>query len=203
MRKEDAQAVLKHGITVSVGYGWDKVTRRKRPGYEVLTDAFWDSLKEEFSVICKSVANSCKCRIDFRRLRATYGHSILESVLSHIRHSQALVFDLGAIRKGAKVPRTGKMPIKQVFDQLNYNVVLELGAAEAFDIPCLILCPEHLKDLIPSDLSGFLIVFYSGEFVDGKLHRKCADKRGFQSAFRSMLHDAIELANLPDREESK
>ena len=184
----------KHGITVSVGYGWNK-SDKVCPGYEVLDDPYWASIKEEFSGLCKAVANQNNCRIDLRRLRATYGHSIIESVLSHIKRSQALIFDLAAIRKNVVIPSNGKMPIRKVFDRLNYNVILELGAAEALDIPCLILCPDHLKKMIPSDISGFLIVLYTGEFVDGKFERKCTDKRGFQAAFRSMLKDAIEFVN--------
>ena len=182
------------GITVSVGYGWNKKDD-VRAGYEFLDDPSWISLRDEFASLCKTIAKQHNCRVDLRRLRATYGHSILESVLSHIRHSQALIFDLAAVRKNVVIPSKGSVPIEKVFDRLNYNVILELGAAAAYDIPCLILCPDHLKKLIPSDLSGFLVVYYSGEFVDGRFERKCSDKRGFQAAFKSMLVDAIETVN--------
>jgi len=191
-------AAKRHGITVSVGYCWNKSTEGVRIGYEVLDDPYWESIKDEFSGICKAVEDKQGCRVDLRRLRATYGHPILESVLKHIRNSQALIFDLAAIQKGVKIPSKGRVSIKRVFDRLNYNVILELGAAEAFDIPYLVMCPKHLKELLPSDLSGYLVVFYAGEFVDGKLRRKCEDKRGFQSAFRGMLCDAIDFANVQD-----
>ena len=192
---EDVSTVK--GITVAVGYGWQKVVEpeassndKKPNGYEVLYDAFWKSIKTKFLPKCKGVEKSLKAKISFKRLRASHGKLVWESILKNINNADVLVFDVAAAPEAKAMPKN-RSDIKDVIKSFNYNVLVEIGLALGLDKRVVLMCPDHLFEKVPSDLKGYLWTKYTGEISKNGFKRCFSDERGVQNAFMGMLCEAI------------
>ena len=190
------------GITVAVGYGWqmfdesEPSNKDKKPkGYDVLYDAFWNSIRDKFLPKCRGVGNSLNAKISFKRLRASHGKLVWESILKNINNADVLVFDVAAAPK-AKDMHKDWSNIKDVIKSFNYNVLVEIGVALGLDKRVVLMCPDHLFDKVPSDLKGYLWTKYTGEISKDGFERCFCDERGVQNAFVGMLREAIQKKNM-------
>lgn len=161
-------------IRIGVGYAW-----AKGDGGETLdpsSDRRWQALRANLArtadavrTRCESRPGSVKCSIDIRRLRATHGSMILDSIRDRISTADILVMDLAAA--------DGSTPFSE-------NVLLETGMALGMtrdrDRRLFVLSPN--KDL-PSDLQGVLRT----DYVWDKSTYKFADSRGFHAALQGQL----------------
>lgn len=188
---DDSSQTTGGSINVRVGYGWQKPldSDARLSGANVRNDTFWKSLQEMFMPTCKGVEKSKKTKVHFDRLRASHGRLVWPSIVKRIENADVLVFDVAAAPL-KPIPQTGVVALSKVQKSLNVNVLLEAGCALGEDKPVLLMCPEHLHKLIPSDLLGFLWTKYKGYFKDGKLVRNFVDSPGAVSAFRGLLLDA-------------
>ena len=198
-------AVKRHGITVAVGYGWQKFDSQEmddvvigaenaltqkdvKAGYNVLHDEFWKSIKGKFKPKCDGVEKALKAKISFKRLRASHGKIVWQSILDGIKTADVLIFDI------AQAPE--KMPVKEsdiktVLSGFNANVLVEIGVALGLDKRVVLMCPEHLFRYVPSDLKGYLWTTYTGSISKNGFKRVLCDERGLQNAFMGMLREAI------------
>lgn len=198
----DNEKATLYGITVAVGYGWQKFDEsetsfkdEKPNGYDVLYDAFWKSIKTKFLPKCKGVEKSLKAKISFKRLRASHGKLVWESILKNINDADVLVFDVAAAPDAKNMPKDWS-DIKDVIHSFNYNVLVEIGVALGLDKRVVLMCPDHLFDYVPSDLKGYLWTTYTGEISKDGFKRCFCDERGIQNAFMSMLREAIQEKNI-------
>lgn len=190
-----------HGITVAVGYGWQKfdeseiLPQDKKPnGYDVLYDAFWKSIKSKFQPKCEGVKKSLNAKISFKRLRASHGKLVWNSILKNINNADVLVFDVAAAPEAKDMPKDWSN-IKDVIKSFNYNVLVEIGVALGLDKRVVLMCPNHLFKEVPSDLKGYLWTTYTGEISKDGFKRCFCDERGIQNAFMGMLREAIQEKN--------
>ena len=189
------------GITVAVGYGWQKFDEleatskgKKANGYDVLYDEFWKSIKSKFQPKCEGVKKSLNAKISFKRLRASHGKLVWESILKNINNADVLVFDVAAAPKAKDMPKD-RSDIKDVIKSFNYNVLVEIGVALGLDKRVVLMCPDHLFEKVPSDLKGYLWTTYTGEISKEGFKRCFCDERGVQNAFMGMLREAIREKN--------
>lgn len=178
--------VSKSSVKVFVGYGWQKFEeheKAKKTGREVLSDAFWNSLREKFESFYtkgKADGGADTRRVEINRLRASIGQYILQSIARKIERADILIFDIADVRnvvaaKGRKKDRS-----------FNANVLLEVGIAMGLKKENIILmCPEHIH--LPSDLAGILVAKYTAKWVKGTLVRTFADEIGVATQYRGML----------------
>ncbi len=197
----DNEKITLHGITVAVGYGWQKFDEsevsskdKKSNGYEVLYDEFWKSIKSKFKPKCEGIEKSLNAKISFKRLRASHGKLVWESILKNINNADVLIFDVAAAPKAKDMPKDWSN-IKDVILSLNYNVLVEIGVALGLDKRVVLMCPNHLFDEVPSDLKGYLWTTYTGEISKEGFKRCFCDERGVQNAFMGMLREAIREKN--------
>ena len=195
------EKITRHGITVAVGYGWQKFDEleasskdKKANGYDVLYDAFWKSIKDKFQPKCEGVKKSLNAKICFKRLRASHGKLVWESILKNINDADVLVFDVAAA-PDAKAMSKDWSNIKDVIKSFNYNVLVEIGVALGLDKRVVLMCPDHLFEKVPSDLKGYLWTTYTGEISKDGFKRCFCDERGIQNAFMGMLREAIQEKN--------
>lgn len=212
----DNKKVKRVGITVVVGYGWQKIDDSKNDdlatnvenaktqkdfkpdGYGVLHDEFWKSIKTKFKPKCSGVEKSLAANVSFKRLRASHGKIVWQSILDNIRSAEVLVFDI------ANPPK--KMPdkecdIENVITNFNSNVLVEIGVALGLDKRVVLMCPKHLFEDVPSDLKGYLWTTYTGKISKNRFERVFCDERGIQNAFMGMLREAIREKNKEFEEE--
>lgn len=199
------------GITVAVGYGWQKfdesemdsqVSKKeaKTNGYDVLHDQFWKSIRSKFKPKCDSIEKSLKTKISLKRLRASHGKIIWKSILDKIRAADVLIFDIVQPPEGKDMPKDWKN-IKDVLTTFNSNVLVEVGVALGLDKRVVLMCPKHLFEQVPSDLKGYLWTIYTGEISKNSFKREFCDERGLQNAFMGMLREAIREKNKESEEE--
>ena len=74
---------------------------------------------------------------------------------------------------------------------LNFNCLLELGAALALKKKIFVLSPVGLRKTMPSDLSGILLSEYSMSVKEGKLKREFVDKIGLGNQYRARLRSVL------------
>ena len=198
---EDNEKTTLRGITVAVGYGWQIFDEsepsnkdKKSNGYEVLYDEFWKSIKSKFKPKCEGIEKSLNAKISFKRLRASHGKLVWESILKNINNADVLIFDVAAAPKAKDMPKDWSN-IKDVILSLNYNVLVEIGVAFGLDKRVVLMCPNHLFDEVPSDLKGYLWTTYTGEISKEGFKRCFCDERGVQNAFMGMLREAIREKN--------
>jgi hypothetical protein len=198
----DNEKTTLRGITVAVGYGWqmfdesEPSNKDKKPkGYDVLYDAFWKSIRDKFLPKCEGVKKSLKAKISFKRLRASHGKLVWNSILKNINNADVLVFDVAAAPKAKDMPKD-RSDIKDVIKSFNYNVLVEIGVALGLDKRVVLMCPDHLFDKVPSDLKGYLWTKYTGEISKEGFKRCFCDERGVQNAFMGMLREAIQEKNI-------
>ena len=172
------------GITVAVGYGWQMFDEsetsnkdKKSKGYDVLYDAFWKSIRDKFLPKCKGVKKSLNAKISFKRLRASHGKLVWNSILKNINNADVLVFDVAAAPKVEDMPKDWSN-IKDVIKSFNYNVLVEIGVALGLDKHVVLMCPDHLFEEVPSDLKGYLWTKYTGKFSKDGFERCFCDERG-------------------------
>ena len=190
------------GITVAVGYGWQMFDEsetsnkdKKSKGYDVLYDAFWKSIRDKFLPKCKGVKKSLNAKISFKRLRASHGKLVWNSILKNINNADVLVFDVAAAPKVEDMPKDWSN-IKDVIKSFNYNVLVEIGVALGLDKHVVLMCPDHLFEEVPSDLKGYLWTKYTGKISKDGFERCFCDERGLQNAFMGMLREAIQEKNI-------
>ena len=187
----DNEKTTLRGITVAVGYGWQKfdesetLSQDKKPkGYDVLYDAFWKSIKSKFQPKCEGVKKSLNAKISFKRLRASHGKLVWNSILKNINNADVLVFDVAAAPEVKDMPKDWSN-IKDVIKSFNYNVLVEIGVALGLDKHVVLMCPNHLFEKVPSDLKGYLWTTYTGEISKDGFKRallqivenRCAPRR--------------------------
>ena len=190
------------GITVAVGYGWQMFDEsepsnkdKKTKGYDVLYDAFWKSIRDKFLPKCEGVKKSLKAKISFKRLMASHGKLVWNSILKNINNADVLVFDVAAAPDVRAMPKD-RSDIKDVIKSFNYNVLVEIGVALGLDKRVVLMCPDHLFEKVPSDLKGYLWTKYTGEISKDGFERCFCDERGIQNAFMGMLREAIQEKNI-------
>ncbi len=197
-------------VSAYVGYAW----QRQRIA---LTDLFWASLRDAIKKQAISVKNcfeksqeevaECekkKLGFSVERLRASHGGFVLDEILRKIKNADLLFFDIaniselldcnGTIKETARVDANGKAlkrshkgAVYLKYESFNPNVLFELGLALALGKSPYLLCPESLKEKIPSDLSNYMWTFYNTkitENVEIKLEREFVDKVGFENKLR-------------------
>ena len=208
-------AITRQGITVAVGYGWKKIEepeetelnavsgcilpkKESAVGYSVLHDEFWRSIKGKFKPKCDGVEKALNAKISFKRLRASHGKIVWQSILNSIKAADVLVFDIANPPK--KLPNE-ECDIKNVINNFNSNVLVEIGVALGLDKRVVLMCPKHLFDEVPSDLKGYLWTTYTGKLSKNGFKRVFCDERGIQSAFMGMLREAIMEKNKEYEEE--
>lgn len=196
-----------NGVTVAVGYGWQKFdeddsiqvdsqkkkgnpSKEKIPrnGYEVLYDQFWQSLRDVLKQRADGIKKSKGVDITVKRLRASHGKLVWGSILENIKNADILVFDIS--QPPQEMPRE-ECDISSVIKGFNSNVLVEVGVALGMNKRVLLLCPKHLFEEVPSDLKGFLWTLYTGSISKENFTRTFCDARGFQNAFMGMLRDTI------------
>ena len=197
----DNEKATLRGITVAVGYGWQKFDESESPskdkkssGYDVLYDKFWRSIKSKFKPKCEGIEKSLNVKICFKRLRASHGKFVWKSILKNINDADVLIFDVAAVPKAKKI-KSEALDIKKVIKSLNYNVLVEIGVALALDKRVVLMCPNNLFKDVPSDLKGYLWTTYTGKISKDGFERCFCDERGIQNAFMGMLREAIKEKN--------
>ena len=185
-----ANTETRKSITMLVGYGWQKIFENVADGsndVEVLHDSLWQSLKEMFrpSYECFRKRNVI---VDFNRLRASHGRPIWESITKKIDMADLLIFDVAAAPR-VILPKDVKSDFSSIVQELNSNVLLELGYALGRGKQVMLMCPEHLFDKVPSDLKGYLWTTYTYSVDKDGLKRRFRDTYGALNAFRGILRE--------------
>ena len=175
MKKKQEQKVesvfIKPVVKVFVGYSWDNDAHCKK-------DEGWTKIRDYFKPTKESLEKKYGITIDFRRLRASHGCFVWDSILSKIKAADILIFDVA----DKKEPK-----------RFNQNVLLELGAAMALgDKKVLVMCPDGLLKKFPSDLSGLCLSLYAGE------DKKPTDKWGLLPQFSGMVRDIVATKEIGD-----
>ena len=172
---------VKNCVKVFVGFAWEKVA-------DCTADASWSAIKQYFKKTNDSLCKRYGVSISFRRLRASHGRFIWESVREKIAAADVCIFDVAARPEDG-----GKTSNKVPYANFNANVLLELGAALAKPTPrVLIMKPSNLEVGWPSDLNGLCYTSYTDLITSKGLVRKYEDKWGVLPQYRSMVIEAIE-----------
>lgn len=172
-------------IKVYVGYAWQKVNDCK-------SDERWTEIKKYFKRTNDYLEEHYGVGVDFRRLRASHGRFIWESVRDKISGADVLIFDVASLPVGAVA--NGK---EIAYRNFNANVLVEVGAALANpNVRMLLLCPKSLKSKIPTDISGICYSSYVDIMGKNGINRKYEDKWGILPMYRSMVADVIESRGL-------
>jgi len=172
-------------VRIFVAYGWQKDDDTECTPGSRTKDRYWAAIKELFLRACEGVQDRTGVRIEFQRLRASHGSFIWTSVLEKIANADIMIVDL------AKAP-TGCAIDKATAEGLNSNALVELGASLALKKKTIIMCPNDLKGIVPSDIAGYMLTLYDGAFMDGKFCKKTADTKGIVNNFRRLLEEAVE-----------
>ena len=189
---DDSSQTKGCSINVCVGYGWQKFNGddSRQSGADVLYDTFWKSLKDMFKPTCDGVGKRHGIKVNLKRLRASHGRFVWPTIARNIDNANVLIFDVAAA-PSKQIPAKGEVEFSKVLKMLNANVLLEIGYALGKDKRVMLMCPQHLFKMIPSDLNGFLWTLYKGNFKDGKIVRNFVDSYGAVNAFRGMLQDIL------------
>ena len=188
MKRKNVMMVPKVHVNIYVGYEWQKGVS------DCTDDQYWVSIREQFRNQVKSFEKDGTVKIELRRLRASHGRFIWESILEKIEQADLLVFDI------AKRPVTGRRGgIEKVSAKFNLNVLLELGATMALKKRTLIMCPEKAMKSFPSDLCGLLLTCYKSRSAGGSFNREFIDSRGLFPQLRAMVRQVIKEKLLEDR----
>ena len=168
MKKKQEQKVesvsIRPVIRVFVGYSWDNDTHCKK-------DEGWTKIRDYFKPTKESLEKKYGITIDFRRLRASHGCFVWDSILSKIKAADILIFDVAD---------------KKEEGRFNQNVLLELGASMALgNKKVLVMCPDGMLRKFPSDLSGLCLSLYAGK------DKKPTDKWGLLPQFSGMVRDVL------------
>ena len=185
----------KNLIEVFFGYSW-------HPKKTVFRDIFWASLRDFLIPIRNSVLTSFKDEVSIfiNRLRASHGEFVFDGILNRILRSDLLIFDIaetkdlfkeenGKYNFEAGIVKNNKIQYKS----FNPNVLIELGYALGIGKYPIIMCPNNLKDKIPSDLKCYMWTFYEmvvlneGKTVKQIFSRKFVDQRGIENLLRGRL----------------
>jgi hypothetical protein len=184
-------------VHVGVGYGWMKVEAGASDnGRSVLSDVFWNTLKETFGKK-HSAVEKMGAKVNFSRLRASQGRIVWTSVLERIAKSDILIFDVAAAPESTAMDEKdfnlGKITSEMAKGQnvFNANVLIEIGAAIALGKRVMLLCPEAWHKSVPSDLKGYLWTFYKWNGVGKKTKRIFVDQYGMQNGYIGMLRDVV------------
>lgn len=179
LRKKTNKAEIH--ICIYFGYEW------QRGISDCTDDQYWVSIREQFCHQLKSYEKDGLVRVELRRLRASHGRFIWDSIFEKIKAADLLVFDVAKRGASGKHSGTGGRSAK-----FNLNVLLELGAAMALKKRVLIMCPETDMKSFPSDLCGLLLTCYKSRSAGGKFNREFVDSRGLFPQLRAMLRQVIE-----------
>ena len=156
--------MVKPCVKVFVGYSWDCSSNCKK-------DIGWTRIRDYFKKTKESLEKQYEINISFRRLRASHGCFVWNSILSKIKSADILIFDVSD---------------KNNSKQFNNNVLLELGATMALeDKKVLVMCHKEMLKIFPSDLSGLCLSLYSGT------DKKFEDKWGLLPQFSRMVKDIV------------
>lgn len=189
-------------IKVRVGYGWQKFEgeESERYGKDVLYDTFWQSLRQTYKPICakfKESKDGHGITVALGRLRAKHGCLVWPTIAERIIDADILIFDVAAAPAKDISNESGKL--EDFVEELNSNVLLEIGYALGCGKRVILMCPTNLFEKVPSDLRGFFWTQYAGHIENGKLVRTLADVSGTINAFRGMLREvAKEKAGVVD-----
>lgn len=180
--KQKIKVETKTRVCIYVGYEWQKGVS------DCVDDQYWVSIREQFGNQLKSFEKDGLVKIELRRLRASHGRFIWESVLEKIVKADMLVFDV------AKRIASGNCGVRETSTaKFNSNVLLELGAAMALKKRVLILCPEKDMKSFPSDLHGLLLTCYkTGRSAGGTFSREFVDSKGLFPQLRAMVRQVVE-----------
>ena len=132
---------MKDQLTISSAYEWSK--DRKPNSSEKAFKHLVKMIQSRFD----GKTNKLNYKINYRRLRASAGKTMLESILKRIDDSEIIIFDIS---------------------EKNPNVFLELGIALACSArnkyPLIYLIKkrnaESLLSQLPSDLQGYFVTEY-------------------------------------------
>ncbi len=180
--------IPKTHVNIYVGYEWQKGVP------DCTDDQYWVPIREQFRNQLKSFEKDGSVKIELRRLRASHGRFIWESILEKIEQADLLIFDVAKRSASEKHGGRGKTSAK-----FNSNVLLELGAAMALKKRVLIMCPEKDMKSFPSDLCGLLLTCYKSRSARGKFDREFVDSKGLFPQLRAMVRQVLEEKLLEDR----
>lgn len=175
--KEKMEMSRPQTVKVGVGYGWQKGVKSCRD------DQVWTTIRDFFKSASRGMEKPGMLKVDFRRLRASDGDIISSSIFRKIEMADILIFDVAATPKVLQNVRKKRT--------LNFNCLLELGAALALKKKIFVLSPVGLRKTMPSDLSGILLSEYSMSVKEGKLKREFVDKIGLGNQYRAKLRSVL------------
>lgn len=136
-------------FTIAAAYQWpNKIEENKSPTSEQAIKKIIDSLKKRLT---KNNKNGKEITLEFKRLRASAGKSMLDSIIKRIDGCSSLIVDIS---------------------NKNANVYIELGIAisrarkdNSFSLYLIkeINNTKNVADDLPSDLQGYFISGYTKE----------------------------------------
>jgi hypothetical protein len=150
---------MKNQFTISGGYQWSSSNAK------LAIQQISNSIINRFD---GKNGKKLKYNINFRRLRSSAGRSMLDSIMTKIKNSQVIIFDIS---------------------EKNPNVMLELGYAlalanenEFLSIYLIREKGEILPNGIPTDLHGYFISEYT---INSKLEVKFVDSGSLRMSIES------------------
>ena len=166
-------------VKVYAGYSWEK---DKTPR----SDKYWCSILDYLNSLKKSIENRYrkdKVYVNFNRLRAKHGSIVLNDIKEKIADADILIFDV-ADTKSAKDDNDKIV----VYTAFNTNVMFEIGLALQMGKYPILMCPNCLKNRLPSDLSNYMWTFYDLKKKGSIYERVFADTQGLSNLLMARMN---------------
>jgi hypothetical protein len=135
---------MKNQFTISSAYEWKKEGEKINNSekaikhiYKIIKSRFSDNENKKFNY-----------NINYRRLRASAGRTMLKSIIKRIEDSQVVIIDLTADNKNVFIESGIALALEKSNDFLSIYFIREKSAS------------KKLPDGIPSDLQGYFISEY-------------------------------------------
>jgi hypothetical protein len=134
-------------FTISSAYAWpNKDNLNTRNNSEKAVKRISEMIKNRFNG--RNHNNEISYRIDYKRLRASAGRTMLDSIIRRIKTSNVVIFDLTHYNRNVLIELGIALHFSKINEEFSFYLIKEKS-----DEKCVI-------DDLPSDLQGFFISEY-------------------------------------------
>ena len=134
-------------FTISSAYSWpNKNNLEKSNNSEKAVKRISEMIKNRFNG--KNHKEEIKYRIDYKRLRASAGKAMLESIIRRIKSSNVIIFDLTSYNRNVLIELGIALYCSKLNDDFSFYLIKEKCNNKS------------VIDDLPSDLQGFFISEY-------------------------------------------
>jgi hypothetical protein len=169
---------MKKLFTISSAYEWAKAEDKKISHSELAIKTLVNNIKNRFS--SKKNSNS-NYNINYRRLRASAGKTMLDSIIKRIETSNVVIIDITSNNRNVFLEAGIALSLAKKISNISVYFIREYNSN------------QKLLEVIPSDLQGYFISEYS---VSSKGIATFKDQNSLRMSLESDIKDYFnELEN--------